>query len=133
MRRTIKTTYKDFLNENYNTNLVEIVPNRWVYHTSNPIFRDKISQEGLVPKDKSEAWLSDTKIDGKVIFAVNSNKDNYVWDSTYDDDIYKIDTTKLNNKWYNDPNFDSDGIHIITFDKIPLNAIKMIYKGTGSG
>ena len=37
--------------------------------------------------------------------------------------------TKLNNKWYNDPNFD-DGLHLITFDKIPLNSIKLIYKGS---
>ena len=60
---------------------------------------------------------------------VNSNKEDYRFDSTYDDDIYRIDTTKLNNKWYNDPNFD-DGLHLITFDKIPLNAIKLIYKGS---
>ncbi len=103
--------------------------NRYVYHTSNPIFRDKIASEGLIPKAKSEAWLSDTKIDGKVIFAVN-NSDGYKWDSTYDDDIYQIDTSKINNQWYNDPNF-NDGKHIITFDSIPLQAIKLIYKGTG--
>ena len=60
---------------------------------------------------------------------VNSNKEDYRFDSTYDDDIYRIDTTKLNNKWYNDPNFD-DGLHLITFDKIPLNAIKLIYKSS---
>ena len=111
--------------------------NRYVYHTSNPIFRDKIASEGLIPKAKSEAWLSDTKIDGKVIFAVNtrstsvqSTSDDYKWDSTYDDDIYQIDTSKINNQWYNDPNF-NDGKHIITFDSIPLQAIKLIYKGTG--
>ena len=54
-----------------------------------------------------------------------------MWDSTYDDDIYRINTTKLNNTWYNDPNFDEDGIHIITFESIPRNPIKLIYKGTG--
>ena len=129
MKQFIKTTIIDFLNENYNSNLVEVTPNKYVYHTSNPFFRDKISKEGLLPKGKSETWLSDTKIDGEVIFAVNSNKEKYVWDSTYDDDIYRIDTTKLNNKWYNDPNF-NDGLHLITFDKIPLNAIKLIYKGS---
>ena len=108
----------------------EVIPNKYVYHTSNPVFRDKISKEGLIPKGKSETWLSDTNIDGKVIFVVNSNKEDYRFDSTYDDDIYRIDTTKLNNKWYNDPNFDSDGLHLITFDKIPLSAIKLIYKGS---
>jgi GNAT superfamily N-acetyltransferase len=130
MKQFIKTTIQGFLNENYN--LVEVVPNKYVYHTSNPIFRDKISKEGLIPKGKSESWLSNTKIDGKVIFVANSNKKKYFWDSTYDDDIYQIDTTKLNNKWYNDPNFDSDGLHLITFENIPLNSIKLIYKGSFS-
>ena len=118
------------LYENYNSHLVEVKPNRYLYHTSNPIFRDKIAKEGLIPKGKSEAWLSNTKIDGEVIFVVNSNKENYRFDSTYDDDIYIIDTTKIDNKWYNDPNF-NDSLHLITFERIPLESIKLIYKGTG--
>ena len=128
-KQFIKTTIREFLNENKKNHLVEVIPNKYVYHTSNPIFRDKISKEGLTPKGKSESWLSDTNIDGEVIFAVNSDNKQDWWDSTYDDDIYKIDTTNLNNKWYNDPNFD-DNLHLITFDKIPLNAIKLIYKGS---
>jgi RimJ/RimL family protein N-acetyltransferase len=132
LRKFIKTTIREFLNENHNSHLVEVTPNKYVYHTSNPIFRDKISKEGLIPKGKSESWLSDTKIDGKVIFVVNSNKKKYFFDSTYDDDIYQIDTTKLNNKWYNDPNFGSDELHLITFENIPLNSIKLIYKGSFS-
>ncbi len=111
--------------------LKEVLPNKYVYHTSNPIFRDKISKEGLITKGKSETWLSDTKIDGKVIFAVNSDNPKKWWDSTYDDDIYRIDTTELINKWYNDPNFDLEDKRIITFENIPLNSIKLIYKGTG--
>lgn len=130
MKKLIRETIKEFLKENYNSKLIQVKPNKYVYHTSNPIFRDKISKEGLIPKGKSESWLSDTKIDGEVIFVVNSNKEGYRFNSTYDDDIYRIDTTKLNNKWYNDPNFGSDGLHLITFDKIPLNVIKLIYKGS---
>jgi GNAT superfamily N-acetyltransferase len=123
--------FKESLNENKNNHLVEVTPNKYVYHTSNPGFRDKISKEGLRVKSKSVTWLSDTKIDGKVIFAVNSDNKKDWWDSTYDDDIYRIDTTNLNNKWYNDPNFDLDDKRIITFEDIPLNSIKLIYKGTG--
>jgi hypothetical protein len=133
LKQFIRTTLQEFINESKdNTDLVKAIPNKYVYHTSNPIFRDKISKEGLIPKGKSESWLSNTKIDGKVIFVVSSNKKKYVFDSTYDDDIYQIDTTKLNNKWYNDPNFDSDGLHLITFENIPLNSIKLIYKGSFS-
>jgi len=125
-------SYKYFLVEQ-NTNLVEVKPNKYVYHTSNPIFRDNISKEGLIPKGKSDNWLSDTKIDGEVIFATNSdNSDDWVsWD--YDDDIYKIDTSKLNNKWYSDTNYGFDNKkYIITFEKIPLDSIKIIHKGTGN-
>lgn len=119
------------LYENYNNQLVEVKPNRYVYHTSNPIFRDNIAKEGLITKGKSEAWLSDTKIDGEVIFAVNSDDKKDWFDSTYDDDIYRIDTTNLKNKWYVDPNFDLEDKRIITFDKIPVSSIELIYKGTG--
>lgn len=130
MKNFIKTTLQDFLNENHTPHLVEVIPNKYVYHTSNPIFRDKILEEGLIPKGKSESWLSDTKIDGQVIFAVNSNDKKYVWDSTYDDDIYQIDTTGLKNVWYNDPNFGTDELHIITFEAIPPRSLKLIYRGT---
>ena len=132
LKQFIKTTIREFLIENKNNHLVEVIPNKYVYHTSNPIFRDRISKEGLIPKEKGETWLSDTNIDGEVIFAVNSDNKEDWWDSTYDDDIYKIDTTNLNNKWYNDPNFDLEDKRIITFENIPLNSIKLIYKGTGS-
>lgn len=123
-------TYESFLNES-NSHLEEVKPNKYVYHSSNPMFRDKISKEGLMPQGRSDAWLSDTKIDGKVVFAVNSDNKKDWWDSTYDDDMYRINTTGLENKWYNDPNFDVEDKRIITFERIPLKAIKLITKGTG--
>ena len=132
-------TYNQFNEEltvNYKLDLIEVIPNKYIYHTSSPIFRDKISEEGLIPKSKSESWLSDTKIDGQVIFAINSDSKKDWWNSTYDDDIYRIDTTNLKNKWYKDPNF-IGGINksnypaIITFGKIPVTSIELIYKGTG--
>ena len=68
----------------------------------------------------------------KVHYRLKSGSCKWRCISTYDDDIYKIDTTNFNNKWYNDPNFDLEYKRIITFEKIPLNSIKLIYKGTGS-
>ena len=123
-------TYESFLNEGI-SHLEEVKPNRYLYHSSNPMFRDKIAKEGLIPQGRSEAWLSDTKIDGKVIFAVNSDNKKDWWDSTYDDDMYQIDTSRLKNTWYNDPNFKVQDKRIITFEAIPLNAIKLMYKGSG--
>ncbi len=126
----IKTNIQEFITES-KYKYIQVIPNKYVYHTSNPIFRDKISKEGLVTKGKSDAWLSDTKIDGNVIFAVNSDNKEDWWDSTYDDDIYKIDTTNLINKWYNDPNFNLEDKRIITFEDIPRDYIKLIYKSSG--
>ena len=128
----MKNLIRRILREEKN-HLMEVMPNKWVYHTSNPIFRNSISRQGLRPKGRSESWLSDTKIDGKVIFAVNSDNKKDWWDSTYDDDIWRIDTTGLNNKWYVDPNFNLEDKRIITFEPIPLDAIELIYQGTGSG
>ena len=123
-------TYESFLNES-NNHLIEVKPNNYVYHTSNPMFRDKIEKVGLIPQGKSDAWLSNTKIDGEVIFAVNSDDKKDWWDSTYDDDMYQIDTTLIKNKWYSDPNFDVEDKRMITFDPIQRNSIKLMYKGTG--
>ena len=123
-------TFESFLNRDI-SHLEEVKPNRYVYHSSNPMFRDKIEREGLIPQGRSEAWLSDTKIEGEVIFAVNSENKEDWWDSTYDDDVYRIDTAGLKNTWYNDPNFDLKDKRIITFEAIPAKAIKLMYKGTG--
>jgi hypothetical protein len=125
--------YEDWINEGANSHLTEVKPNRFLYHTSNPTFRDNITKEGLITKGKSETWLSNTHIEGKVIFAVNSDNKEDWFDSTYDDDIYRIDTTNLKSKWYVDPNFDLEDKRIITFERIPLSSIELIYKGTGEG
>lgn len=113
--------------------LIKVKPNRFLYHKSNPIFRDKIKNKGLVTKGKSETWLEDTEISGKVIFATNSNDRKDWFDTTYDDDIYEIDTDLIKNTWYKDPNFvwDKKSKHVITFENIPSKAIKLIYSGKG--
>jgi len=111
--------------------LIEAFPGRYVFHTSNPIFRDSISREGLVPKGKSEAWLSDTKISGKAIFAVDSERQEDAWESGYDDDIYRIDAAGLSSRWYYDPNFGKGSDRIVTFDPIPKDRIELVHAGTG--
>jgi hypothetical protein len=124
--------FEQFVTEKDNTsNLIEVKANKYIYHTSNPHYRDVIAKQGLITKGKSETWLSDTNIDGKVIFAVNSDDKKDWWDSTYDDDIYRIDTRNLKNKWYVDPNFNQDDKRIITFENIPVKAIELIYEGSG--
>lgn len=102
-----------------------------LYHKSNPIFRDKIMIEGLIPKGKSEAWLSDTKIEGEVIFATMSENREHWFCSTYDDDIYEIECCD-NIKWHLDPNFGKENFkYCYTYQKLSLDTIKLIYKGSG--
>ncbi len=116
-----------------NDSLTPVKVGKFIYHQSNPIFRNKISKEGLTPKAKSETWLSDTAIDGKVIFATNSDNPKDWFDTTYDDDIYRIDTSMLHNNWFVDPNFEGfNNKHVITFESIPLTAIELVHKGSGS-
>ena len=128
--KPIKLFEEFFTEKTNNSHLIPVETNRYVYHTSNPHYRDAIAKQGLIPKGKSETWLSDTDIDGEVIFAVNSDNKKDWWDSTYDDDIYRIDTTNLKNLWYVDPNFILDDRRIITFEPIPAKHLKLIYEGS---
>lgn len=107
-----------------------IKPNKFIYHTSPIVFRDKIEKEGLKPQ-KGEQLLTTTGLEKPAIFFSNSKNKNEWFDSQYNDDVYKIDTSKLNNKFYKDPNFDSDKF-IITFESIDPKYIKIIHKGDGN-
>jgi hypothetical protein len=116
----------------------EIIPNKYVVHTSNPINRENISTTGL-QTSLGECYLiyadSNYGEDDEcvpAIFATNSIKKKDLFDSTYDDDIWVIDTERVNVQWYKDAHFDGgDTKHIVTFEDIPVDAIRLIYKGTG--
>lgn len=107
--------------------------NRYVYHVSNPKNRKSIEKSGLIPK-RGDQWLENTTIKGRAIFATNSDNREDMFDSTYDDDIWQIDTEKIPDvKWKKDPNFswDKSYKHIYTQQSIPKEALTLFYKGTG--
>lgn len=125
------TSFKIF-EKKFNQELVKV--GNFVYHSSNPINRKSISEKGLLPK-KGEQRLSDPNFKyGKAIFATNSKNKRNWFDSTYDDDVFRIDTSKINNIWYEDKNMYSEfqNLHILTFEPIPPEAIELIYKGSGN-
>jgi len=112
----------------------EIIPNEKVFHQSNPMFRNKIEEQGLKVRAgecyKIYAGYGEKCI--PAIFATNSSNKRSWFDSSYDDDVWEIDTTKIPNvKWYKDRHYESRSKHIVTFQDIPKEAIKLIYEGSG--
>lgn len=116
----------------------EITPGRFIVHSSNPSNRDNISTTGL-QVSLGECYLiyadSNYEEDDEcvpAIFATDSLKKKDMFDSTYDDDIWVIDTERAGVQWYKDAHFEGgDTKHIVTFGDIPANAVRLIYKGTG--
>lgn len=116
----------------------EITPDKYVVHTSNPSNRDSIKEYGIRAV-LGECYLiyADSNYDEDdecvpAVFATNSIKKKDLFDSTYDDDIWVIDTERADVQWYKDAHFDGgDYKHIVTFEDIPVDAIRLIYKGTG--
>jgi hypothetical protein len=113
----------------------EITPNQIVVHKSNPMFRDKIMENGLKVR-AGECYKIYVGYGVKckpAIFATNSTNKRAWFDSTYDDDIWFIDTTMIPDvKWFKDRHYESRSKHIVTFQDIPKEAITLKYEGTGS-
>ena len=122
--------------EDYSPAGKEIIPNSIIVHKSNPMFRDKIMENGLKVR-AGECYKIFVGYGLKckpAIFATNSTNKRAWFDSTYDDDIWFIDTRMIPDvKWYKDRHFESTKKHIVTFQDIPKEAITLKYEGTGSG
>jgi hypothetical protein len=90
-------------------------------------------EKGLIPK-RGPQWLVDTPIEGEAIFATDSENKEDHFDSTYDDDFWRIDTSKCSEvKRRKDPNFalDKSSKHVYTRQPIPKSAIDLVYQGSG--
>lgn len=132
----LKQTIKKILREElYSPAGEEYIPGRVVVHKSNPIWRDNIKEVGL---SISVGDCYQQHVGGDVecveaIFATDSLNEKDMFHSTYDDDIWLIDTECADVKWYKDKHFESGDYkhHIVTFENISPECIKLIYKGTG--
>ena len=118
----------------------EYIPDRYVVHKSNPVWRENIELTGLQVSvgECYQIYVNRNETDPNkikctpVIFATDSLSKNEMFDSTYDDDIWLIDTECANVKWYRDKHFDFGPYkHIVTFENISPECIELIYKGTG--
>lgn len=104
------------------------------YHTSNPYFRDKIEKEGLIPKvgDSYFCHWEGELFNGKKV-EKPEDLPKYVflakepYDSTYDDDIWEVDESKLDMNYLDkDPGLPGAFVYS---KRIPRSAIKLIYEG----
>jgi hypothetical protein len=122
------------INENYSPAGKEITPNKIVIHKSNPMFRDKIMEQGLKVR-AGECYKTYVGYGEKcipAIFATNSTNKRASFDSTYDDDVWEINTEMIPDvKWYKDKHYESRSKHIVTFENIPVDAITLKHEGTG--
>lgn len=104
-----------------------------MYHKSNPMFRDSILANGLIPKvgECYRIYWEDKTNDELKPYVFMYNKEEHEYDSTYDDDIYEIDVNQLEqDRIKKDICPTLEGCYV--YDKvIPISAIKLIYKGSG--
>lgn len=106
----------------------ETIKQHKLYHKSNPAYRDSILENGLIPSIGN----SYREMGGIVpkVFAYNSNDPN-LYDSTWDDDIYEIDVSNLEQDFFIDSLYENDTRYLCTLLPIPATALILIYQGTG--
>ena len=105
-----------------------------LYHKSPKAFRKSIQQNGLQPRigDCYRAHYEGTSTELKpLIFMYGYNKKHGEYNSTYDDDIWAIDVSKLD-KEHIQPDMDAFMKNCYVYDlPIPTTSITLAYKGTG--
>jgi len=123
--------------EDYSPAGKEIPPNELsdiIVHKSNPKYRENILTNGLKVR-AGECYKTYVGYGEKctpAIFATNSTNKRAWFDSTYDDDIWGIDTKLIPQiKWYKDRHYEAGKKHIVAFQDIPPTAIKLLYSGSG--
>ena len=112
-----------------------IIPLPIVYHESKRSNRESILKNGLKPNVGStySSWAGPDKKIIPAIFAVNTkdmyaqiNGSPYFWKNQ---DIWAIDTRKINNEWFVDNHSEGmgfDNSDIVTFTDIPPTAIRYL-------
>jgi GNAT superfamily N-acetyltransferase len=104
-----------------------------LFHKSPISCRKSILKKGLLPSvgDSYKAHWDDREALTPYIFLYDHNTINGgEYDSTYDDDIYAVDVSQLDNEHlFNDPDNGMNGCFVYDIP-IPTSAIKLVYKGT---
>jgi hypothetical protein len=136
MRSNLKKTIRKILKEEtYSPAGDEYFPGRYVVHKSAPYWRKKIGLTGLQVSvgDCYQMYVGGDVKCKKAIFATDSSDEKDMFYSTYDDDIWLIDTECAGVSWFKDKHFNEGdyNYHIVTFKNILPDCLKLIHKGTG--
>jgi hypothetical protein len=137
LQESIRKVLKEEL---YSPGGTEMTPNKFVTHQSNPVWRKNIQLTGLQTSVgecyENHAmglygeWYTECQ---PAIFATDSLNKEDMFDSTYDDDTWVINTECAGVTWYRDAHFEGGDYshHIVTFENISPDCLKLIHKGTG--
>lgn len=107
-----------------------IIPSRFIYHASHPNNRERILEKGI-EKYRGKQWIGDSPIKSDAVFATNSSLPTDWFDSTFDDDIWRIDAYGIDIEWFKDPHYNENYHHIYTLNSIPINLVTLVRVGTG--
>jgi hypothetical protein len=109
---------------------------RYVWHVSKKKFRDSIAKNGLVPQPfEKSIWARSPALYYPPAIFVNNHpvydewfhldESKYIGRTSFETDVWRIDTTKLNVKWYLDYNLGSRPDALFTKEHIPVDAIQL--------
>ena len=103
-------------------------PKDTLYHLSPYTNRESIQKDGLKPqigeKTKSYTTHNPSKDLSNFVYALtNPNSMDYF---LYGYDVWEIDSNKINNEWYSDPNHPDKKHYYVTKTPIPADALKLV-------
>lgn len=109
---------------------------KYLYHRSNPSNRKSIKKDGLVPQvgESYESFYDGTDKELEpLVFLYDGQRDKKHYDSTWDDDCWKINVKYLDKSLLKK----DDGVYGLYCysypETIPPKALELVYKGTGDG
>ena len=104
--------------------LKRVKPPQFVYHVADKSNYSSIKKNGLIAGANVQEYGHYYGYDKPFVFAtINSNR---LFLNNDDLDVWIIDTTLIDNKWYEDFNYEGKKNHIITDKDIPASALKRI-------
>jgi len=133
----LQETIRRVLRELYSPEGDIVKPKKTIIHKSDKKNRKSIMENGLIPKvgfcyKEYVGIMSITKCK-PAIFATNSKNPKQWFATKWDGDVWAIDTSMIPDVvWYEDTHLFSEkqDKHIVTFDRIPPQALTLIHKGT---